>query len=173
MGILGKSKKQLLQWQNLVVENSPNKLILNEAQLEKLSRQKAENSMRIVKDSSRIVSTTVDPDTFFSRYELLTQHSYQLVLLSNYIKFKGIQPQFLYQQVQAQKQAEIKNILIRSWDDVVTKAEKLQIPAARKKRYEKLYKTLERYDNEMNEENKTYYKCRYNTALSNFERREE
>lgn len=173
MGLFGKSKKQLLQWQNLVVENSPNKLILSEAQLEKLSRQKAENSVRIAKDSSRIISETTDPDTFFSRFELLVQHSYQLVQLSNYIKFKGIQPQFFYQQVQTQKQTEIKSMLIRSWDNAVLKAEKLQTPTAKKKRYTKLYENLEKYESEMNEENQIYYKSRYNDVISGFERREK
>lgn len=165
MGLFGKSKKELLQWQKLVIEDSPDKLILNEKELHRLSIQKAENSMRITKDCSRLVCSTADPDTFFSRYELLVQHSYQLVLLSRYVKFDGIQPQFLYQQLQEQKQTEIKNMLIRSWDNAVLKAEKLSTLSAKKKRYTKLYETLEKYDSEMSEENRAYYKSRYNVEV--------
>ncbi len=168
MGLFGKSKKQLLQWQNLVSASYSNKLTLNEKELKKMSYTQAQNYMKIIKDSSRIIGETTDPETFFGRYELLLKRSYDLVQLSYYIKFQGMSPQFFYQQAQAQKQTEIKNMLVRSWDNVISKAEKLKTPSAKKNRYIKLYEILEKYDSEMNEDNKTYYKNRYINLISAF-----
>ena len=173
MGLFGKSKAQLLQWQQLVVENSPNKLVVSEKELQQLSQIKAQNSLRIVKDSAKIINETTDPETVFSRYNLLLNHSYNLAQLSNYVKFSGANPNSLLQQAQAQKQMEIKNMLVRCWDNAVLKAEKLQTPTSKKKRYTKLCEILEKYDNEMNEENKAYYKSRYNNIISDFGGREE
>lgn len=170
MGLFGKSKSQLLQWQNLVIENSPSKLVTNEKQLEQISYSKAQNYMKIIKDSSRIICETADPETFFSRYELLLKRSYDLVQLSYYIKFQGMNPQFFYQQVQTKKQDEIKNMFVRCWDNTISKAEKLKTPSAKKNRYTKLYETLEKYDSEMNDDNKAYYKNRYNDLISEIEK---
>ncbi len=165
MGLFGKSKKELLQWQQLVVENSPDKLVISEKELQRLSQIKAQNSLGIVKDSAKILCKTTDPEVFFSRYELLLNHSYYLVQLSKYVKFSGASPNALFQQTQAQKQTEIRNLISRCWDNAISKAEKLKTPSAKSNRYIKLRDALDKFSSEMSEENKAYNSIRYNSAI--------
>lgn len=71
MGLFGKSKKELLAWQKIVLYNSPDKLIMSEKQLKQISNQSAQNHIRIIQDCIKLIRHTTKPEVFFSRLELL------------------------------------------------------------------------------------------------------
>lgn len=73
VGLFGKSKKELLLWQNLIICGSPNKLVMSEKQLKLATEQQATNDLRIIQDCIKIISDTVKPDIFFSRLDLLKE----------------------------------------------------------------------------------------------------
>ena len=45
---------------------------MTKKQLKQATEQQAENDLRIINDSRTILETTVNPDTFFLRLELVT-----------------------------------------------------------------------------------------------------
>ena len=66
MWLFGKKKEELLIWQNLIMQDSPNKLVMTEKQLKQATEQQASNDLRIIQDCIRIISETVK-----TRYFLL------------------------------------------------------------------------------------------------------
>ena len=79
MWLFGKKKEELLIWQNLIMQDSPNKLVMTEKQLKQATEQQASNDLRIIQDCIRIISETVKPDIFFSRMDLLKETSKLLI----------------------------------------------------------------------------------------------
>ncbi|MBQ1169497.1 MAG: hypothetical protein IIX49_01565 [Oscillospiraceae bacterium] len=91
--LLGGNKKQrLLDWQKIVMDNSPDRLVMSEQQLRQVSIQQAQNDLRIMNDCKNLVSTTVKPDVFFGRLNLLVERGEHLQRLEQYISFSGASP---------------------------------------------------------------------------------
>lgn len=152
MGLFGKSRKELLEWQNMIIATPINRLVMTEVQLKKASYQSAENSMRIMNDSARICEKTKKPDVFFSRYALLLEHVKQLVKLSKYVKFSGTTPQAVLRQAIEERPIAIRELIDRCIED----AEALKTDSARRKRYSKILMDFSEYRNEMDEDNWNY-----------------
>ena len=89
-------KEYLLQWQNVIMKDSPNELIMSEQQLKAFSQQQAANDLRIINDCGTLIETTVNPDVFFMRLNLLMEKTEHLVRLETFIKFIGEQPSDAY-----------------------------------------------------------------------------
>ena len=90
MGLLdslfgGSKKQRLLDWQKIVMENSPDRLVMSEQQLRQVSMQQAQNDLRIMNDCKNLVSTTVKPDVFFTRLNLLVERGEHLQRLEQYL----------------------------------------------------------------------------------------
>ncbi|MDO4649438.1 MAG: hypothetical protein Q4B26_12380 [Eubacteriales bacterium] len=66
-----KKEKHLLRWQKVIVKDSPNHLIMSEEKLRQLTELQAQNDIRIIKDSIRIIKTTRNQETRSSRLSLL------------------------------------------------------------------------------------------------------
>ena len=152
MGLFGRSKKELLEWQNLLSATPSNKLVMTEKQLLMSSKQAAENHMRILGDSAQLCEKTKKPDIFFSRYNLLIEHGEQLVKLSKYIKFSGTTPQKVLNQAVEQRPVLIKQLIDRCIED----AEALKTEASKSKRYAKILNDFMPYKSEMDASNWNY-----------------
>ncbi|MCM1329989.1 MAG: DUF4236 domain-containing protein [Ruminococcus sp.] len=160
------SKERLLQLQKILVENSPDELIYSKNDLIKMAQYPAANALRISKDSVMIIMKTTDPETFFSRYEVLVKQSEMIGILSDYVNFNGVDPKMVCQEVLNNKQKEIYQMINRYWDKTFTEAEKLKTDNGKKNRYKKFYDTLEQYKNEISDENRQYYTSKYENAVN-------
>ena len=87
-----KRKNELLELQQFLIDGSPDRLIVSRKRLMELAKIEANNSLRIVQDSSRLVQTTTKPDVFFDRMQLLFEHSSNLAYLERYVPFTGTSP---------------------------------------------------------------------------------
>lgn len=127
-----------------------------------LKQQQAQNSLRIINDCIRIVSETKNPDVFFSRYDLLVEHSENLLALQHFVSFSGPSLSSAYIEVINNKQIAIKEFLSRYWAETLSKISELKTDSARKKRVQMFYNSLEKYKQEMNEENVDFFTTKYN-----------
>jgi len=152
----GKKKEYLLNWQKVVLSDSPDKLIMTEKQLKEATEQQAKNDLRIINDSRTILETTVNPDTFFSRLNLLKDKAKHLVCLEPYMQFTGASPTVALNEVINTEQEAIYNFIIRYFGDVFDKAQKLKTDAGKCKRYQVFYDSLAPYFDKMDERNKKY-----------------
>lgn len=152
----GKNAK-LLQLQKLLVKNSPNKLIMSEKQLMDTARRTAKRCLEICNDSMRLVDTTIKPDVFFSRLDLLLTNLAELQELEKYISFSG-SPSKSLARIRASKQEVIHDFLIRYHKSIVAQANAAKTPRGKESKYKKFAESLQPYHSKMNAQNLLFVK---------------
>lgn len=155
------NKEKLLQWQQLVMPDSPDVLIMSEQQLKTLTVQQAENDLRIIKDCSKLVENTLKPDVFFMRLNLLKEKSKHLADLAQYISFSGASPIKAYNEVLDNYQEAVRQFIIRYFSDTFDKAEAMKTEKSKIGKYQKFYDSLQEYYRFMNSENIDYIETKY------------
>lgn len=157
-----KKKERLLQWQKAVMIDSPDRLIMTEQQLKAITVQQAENDLRIIQDSIKLIETTLKPDVFFMRLKLLYEKLAHLCNIEQYIKFTGTVPSAAYHEFSNEYDEVIKQFLIRYFSDTFDKAERMKTEKGRIGKYQKFYDSLQEYYYYMNDENIEYIETKYN-----------
>lgn len=156
-----KRKNELLELQQFLIDGSPDRLIVSRKRLMELAKIEANNSLRIVQDSSRLVQTTTKPDVFFGRMQLMLEHSSNLAYLERYVPFTGASPMGALKTLLAEEQEVIKNFLIRYCWAVVEKADKLKTEKGQFNQWQKFYDSLSPYFHVMNDENVEFIETKY------------
>lgn len=161
-------KEYLLQWQNTLMTDSQNELVLTEQQLKSFTMQQAENDMRIFNDSIKLVENTTKPDVFFMRLNLLVEKLKHLISLEKYvtlsgasIKFSGESPAAVYNEITQNYHEIINQFLIRYFSETFDKAEAMKTEKGRIGKYQKFYDSLQEYYRYMNDENIDYIETKY------------
>jgi len=167
MGLFHFGKKShLLDWQRIIMADSPDKLVMTEAQLKSASNQLAQNDLRIIHDCVDILNTTTKPDTFFSRLDLMKETAAHLARLEPYVSFSGASPTKAAQEIQADEQEAIYRFIVRYFGDVFEKAEVLKTEAGKQKRYQGFYDSLAPYFDRMNARNQSYVRYKYQSKVN-------
>ena len=166
MGLLGSlfggnKKQRLLDGQKIVMENSPDRLVMSEQQLRQVSIQQAQNDLRIMNDCKNLVSTTVKPDVFFGRLNLLLERGEHLKSLEQYISFSGASPTAALNEIRQNYQEAVRQFLIRYFSDTLDKAEAMKTEKGKRNKYIKFYESLQPYYCYMNDSNKEYVETKY------------
>ena len=161
-------KEYLLNWQNLLMTDSPNKLIMTEQQLKATTVQQAENDVRIFNDSIKLVEKTTKPDVFFMRLNLLTEKLNHLTSLEKYttlcglsITFCGKSPTVVHNEISKNRDEIIHQFLIRYFSETFDKAEAMKTEKGRIGKYQKFYDSLQEYYCYMSNENIDYIETKY------------
>ena len=154
-------KEELLELQKILLNDSPNELIMSEKQLKTMAMQAAENSFRIMNDCTNLLQTTATPEVFFDRLKLFDTHCQSLVALEKYVEFSGASPSELYNTLLNEKQDVIREFIIRYLHKVNTKADGLKTAKGKLSQYQKFYDSLKPYFEEMNSDNIDYIETKY------------
>ena len=150
-------KDRMLVWQNFVMTvSNPDKLVASEKQLRSISQRIIENDLRIINDCRDIISSTTNPDTFFSRMDLLEEKAKELAFLEEFMAFRGPSPKAALNQIHEQYQLSISMFLKRYYGDTVVKSESLKTMKGKQARYQKFYDSLQKYYHRMSQENIQY-----------------
>lgn len=126
-----------------------------------MKQMQAQNSLRIIQDCIRLISETKNPNVFFSRYDLLLNHSLFLIELEPYVDFTGAKISDAYQEAINNRQIATKEFITRYWSDTLSKMAKYKTDVAKKKKVNEFFDSLELHKNEMNQENIDYYTTKY------------
>ena len=151
----------LLQWQKTVLADDTNKLIMTEQQLKEATLQQAQNDLRIINDCKKLIETTLNPDVFFMRLNLLDEKVVHLCELEKYISFSSVSSTTAYIEVKNEYNQAIKQFLIRYFSDTFDKAEKMKTEKGKIGKYQKFYDSLQEYYCYMNEENIDYIETKF------------
>lgn len=157
-------RERLLQWQSIVTPDSSDQLVMSEQQLKAISQQQAENDLRIMNDSAKLVESTVNPDVFFSRLQLLWEKAEHLCLLEQYMEFSGASPAAAFLEIRENHQKAIYDFIVRYFSVTFDKAESMKTEKGRIAQYQKFYDTLQNYYHVMNTENINYVEYKYRTS---------
>lgn len=133
---------------------------ISQAELQ-LKQEQAQNSLRIIRESIKLISETKNPEVFFSRYNLLIEHSKTLLILETNVNFTGASLSAAYEEVLNNRQIATKDFLVRYWSDILSKIDALKTESAKKKKLQVFYDSLEKHKEEMNAENINYYTTKY------------
>lgn len=155
----------LLQWQKVIVTDSPEHLIMTKQQLQDATEQQANNDIKIIQDSIKLVTETIKPDVFFSRVDLLKNTANHLQQLEPYINF-SVSPTQAFDEVLKDEQEAIYQFIIRYYNSVKTYADTLKTDKGKANQYQKFYDTLMNYRNVMNEENIKYIEYKYKQSIN-------
>ena len=129
-----------------------------------LAVEQLENCSRILNDCSRLLQETRNPDTFFSRLDLLEE---QLDKMKEIYEQTGItvspSPDGLLEALNKDKEEIIYDFIGRYYNATFDKAEKLKTDKGKRNCYQKFFDTLDSYSDYINERNQAYinYKRRY------------
>ena len=156
-----RKKDYLLQWQKTVLKDNVSHLIMSEQQLKETTIQQAENDLRIIKDCKKLIETTLKPDVFFMRLNLLVEKAMHLCELEKYITFSGVSPTTAYKEVKNDYHNAINQFLWRYFSDTFDKAENMKTEKGKIGKYQKFYESLQEYYCYMNEENIHYIETKY------------
>jgi hypothetical protein len=167
-GFFNKGKKaKLLELQKIVIENSPDYLVLSESQLMNEARSQAKNDLRIMNDCVKLLSSTLKPDVFFSRLDLLEKRSKHLVGLEPYISFSGALPSEAYKEFLSDKNLCVRQFIARYSASISDIAANMKTDKGKKNQYQKFYDNLEPYFSIMSNDNIEYVNLLYASLAEN------
>ncbi len=166
------AKRELLELQKLVLVDSPDTLIMSEKELKAIAIKQAQRDIEIGQDCIRIVCNTKDPDTFFSRYDLLIESSDHMRLFEKHLNFSA-SPSLGYSEVWANQQKAIHEFLIRYFSDVFDQAAKLKTIKGKLNKYQKFYDSLQPYYDKMDAENIDYVETKYRAYTRSLEKEKQ
>lgn len=161
MMLFNSKKSRLLEWQKLIIQDSPNKLIVSEKQLEKMTAQQTASCIKIINDCMDLLSTTNKPTVFFSRLDLLKENAKKLASYEKYIKFQGASPSLALQEVERNEQTAIHEFLVRYFNNILDKVESLKTEKAKRNQFQKFYESLLPYYNQMDKNNRDYVETKF------------
>ena len=122
-----------------------------------ITYQEAQNLIRIAHDCGRICETTKNPDTYFSRLDLMLETNQKLAAVENKIKFQGVKPSQILAVFEAQKIDTINEFIDRYAKDIRLKIYDLSMEKAKINKANSFRNTLSEYNEKMQPENIEYY----------------
>lgn len=167
MGLFGKSKKELLEWQKIISPGT-NKLVFTENQLKQHSVSRFNQSMKIIQESIKLCNETKKPDVFFKRWDLIMHHMKILSNLEKYIKFSGDSPSKTLLEFESKKYDAIDDMIDRAWKEYSIKIDSLKTDTARHKNIESFKYDFDQYSCFMSQENISKYILLYNNFLEKY-----
>lgn len=154
-------KKRLLEWQQLLIPKST-KLILSEFQLKEMTNETVNNHLKIINDCCKILQTTVKPEVFFSRLNLLFVHTKAITVFEPYINFVSVNPSQALNKAIEEKQEVVFEFLKRYFSSVLDKIDTLKTEKSKLFQLQKFYDSLQKYQEYIDKKNIDYYTNQYN-----------
>ncbi|MDY4953508.1 MAG: hypothetical protein SO073_02565 [Candidatus Onthomonas sp.] len=132
-----------------------------------------QRDLDLINESAEIIESTVNPDTFFSRYDFYME---KLAVMAEKerngvagIKFSGESIIEKYEKMTSSKQ-KIECIIVfidRMWADTCEKAKGLKTDKGRQNRYQKFYDRLQQYEYRMPQECIQHYQALFQQGIQN------
>lgn len=153
-------KKKLLEWQNAILEEPTDKLIMTEKQLKETTNLMVENDIRIIQDCIRLIENTVNPETYFSRFQLMLERTSHLVKIEKYVDFSGTLPSIAVKEIEMNKDISDFEFCKRYYSQMCIKISNLKTQKGKDNRIMKYFADIEPYLPRMNDENASYIRER-------------
>ena len=134
--------------------------------LQKLAAERAENYLRIIKDSAYIAESTTNVETFFSRYNLLLNSYKALIPFEDFLSFGDNKPSQAYQQILESREETIEEFISKYIAFVVADASELKTERGKNARYKKAHENLTLYYAEMSNDNIAYVEAEFATLIN-------
>lgn len=120
---------------------------------------------RILEDCKKLIFSTDNPATFFSRYDLLIETLEKMAAFEPYIQFYGYQPKESLTYYNNQKKSFIKKMIDRRYNKALIKADALKTGKAKKNQFIKAYTEFKENAAFMDPESLTYVESKFKNKI--------
>ena len=142
-GVKNVNKKTLFALQALCIPGSK-KLSLEANKIIAICDSILTQHQNILEDCKDLVNKTDNPDTFFSRYDLLIEQLEIMVKFEPYIQFYGYQPKESLEYYLSQKDRYANKMIDRRYNKALIKADSLKTEKGKKNQFIKAYEELKK-----------------------------
>lgn len=153
-----RNKEDLIRWQNLIFDKPAPFLHTTERQLEAATPAIFMRHLDIANESADLFAKTVNPETFFNRYDLYVSECEFLLQLSEFASVEYMDIPEQLRKARDQYEDIIMDFINRAWQDVCIRADKLKTEKGKAGRYAKFFETMKEYDYKMPINCVEYYK---------------
>lgn len=136
------------------------------------SNRQAQQLLKIINDCANIVNTTKDAKTFFYRYKMLLDKSYDLVAIEDDLNFSGQSPSQMLDNIIAKRTDTINDFLTRYYNEMSNKLKELKTEKARMNNAYKFSSLAIDYKEHLNNDNKTKLNRLYKQLLEDVKRQD-
>ena len=112
--------------------------------------------MKIIQESATICNSTVNPETFFSRYDLMEQYLRRLAAVEHLLSFTGNAPSGELRKVTEKRPAAIHDMIDRSYQRMIQEARELKTPKGQEGRLVKYFSTMEGFSEALGPDGSAY-----------------
>ena len=119
----------------------------------------AEDCIRIINDCSRILQSTVDAGTFFSRLSLMEKQIQTMQQLSSDVTFSPA-PDEIEKTYRKDMDTIVYDFLVRCFNETTSRADRLKTERGKKNCYQKLFDVLAEHRKYLSEDNLQYIHCK-------------
>ena len=116
-------------------------------EIRKQAKERAQGSLKIVRDCAELVNTTINPEVFFSRYNLMLEHLETLAGLECTGIFSNSPelPSEAFLRLESQFATETNTFLDRSFDSAKAHADTLKTETGKKNAIKRYFENMEKY----------------------------
>ena len=112
--------------------------------------------MKIIQESATICNSTVNPETFFSRYDLMEQYLRRLAAVEHLLSFTGSPPSAELRKVTEKRPDAIHDMIDRSYQRMIQEARELKTPKGQEGRLVKYFSTMEGFSEALGPDGSAY-----------------
>lgn len=163
-GVKNANKSTLLSLQKLCVPGTK-KLSLSADKIIATCDSILSQHNHILEDCKKIIFSTDNPTTFFSRYDLLIEKLEKMAEFEPYIEFYGYQPKESLTYYINQKKSFIKKMIDRRYNKALIKADTLKTDKAKKNQFIKAYTELKENAAFIDSENLAYVESKFKNKI--------
>lgn len=122
--------------------------------------------LKIVEDSAKLVNTTKNPETFFSRYDLMLDTAERLAYCERFVTFSGEPPSVFFIKAETSKPSNTKLFIDRFAQDTRIKMYNLSTKKGKENKAKAFYDTMTEFSDKMANESILYVDKVYGTLLN-------
>lgn len=124
------------------------------------AKEQSQQLLKIIADCAELVNTTVNPDVFFSRYNLMLEHLETLAGFECTGIFDNSHelPSETFLRVEAQFEAATNEFLNRSFEAAKSHADSLKTESGKKNAIKRYFENMENYISRMSGESKRHFR---------------
>lgn len=111
--------------------------------------QEAQNDLRIIGESSKIVEETLKPDVFFYRFDLIFDRYEHLSAIEKFVSFQSERPSEIYAKVKDGYDKCVEEFIWKFFLDALKKAMELKTTSGRQNRIRKSFDSIMLYQDKM------------------------
>lgn len=115
-------------------------------------------------DCAELVNTTVNPEVFFTRYDLMLEQLSKLAAVENKYPFKQGVPSETLKTLLEDREAETDTFIDRATESVLAKAAELKTEKGRKNSINRFFEKMDTYSEYLTENNKNHLTNLRNSA---------